>query len=187
MPADVPPRLLEVRAVTKEFPGVRALRGVSLRVGVGEVLAVIGENGAGKSTLMKILAGVQRPDTGEVLVDGRPVTMAKVSDALAFGIALIHQELNLADNLDAAANIFLGREFRNGPLLQRRRQHEEARKHLAAVGLDIDPGTLVGTLPIGRQQLVEIAKALSLEASIVVMDEPTSALTEAITAPILSF
>ena len=177
MAADVPPRLLEVRAVTKEFPGVRALRGVSLQVGVGEVLAVIGENGAGKSTLMKILAGVQRPDTGEVFVDGQPVTMENVSDALELGIALIHQELNLADNLDAAANIFLGREFRNGPLLQRGRQHEEARKFLAAVGLDIDPGTLVSTLSIGRQQLVEIAKALSVSARVLIMDEPTSSLS----------
>lgn len=177
MAADVPPCLLEVRAVTKEFPGVRALRGVSLQVGVGEVLAVIGENGAGKSTLMKILAGVQRPDTGEVFVDGQPVTMENVSDALELGIALIHQELNLADNLDAAANIFLGREFRNGPLLQRGRQHEEARKFLAAVGLDIDPGTLVSTLSIGRQQLVEIAKALSVNARVLIMDEPTSSLS----------
>jgi len=175
--AEAPSCLLEVRGITKEFPGVRALRGVSLRLGHGEVLAVIGENGAGKSTLMKILAGVQPPDSGEVLVDGRPVTMEKVADALDLGIALIHQELNLADNLDAAANIFLGREFRNGPLLQRRRQHEEARKFLAAVGLDIDPGTLVGTLPIGRQQLVEIAKALSVNARVLIMDEPTSSLS----------
>jgi ribose transport system ATP-binding protein len=174
---DTPPCLLEVRGITKEFPGVRALRGVSLRVDRGEVLAVIGENGAGKSTLMKILAGVQRPDAGEVLVDGRPVTLGKVADALELGIALIHQELNLADNLDAAANIFLGREFRNGPLLQRRKQHEAARKFLADVGLDIDPGTLVSTLPIGRQQLIEIAKALSVNARVLIMDEPTSSLS----------
>ncbi len=175
--ADTSPCLLEVRGITKEFPGVRALRGVDLRLERGEVLAVIGENGAGKSTLMKILAGVQQPDAGKILVEGRPVTMAKVADALDLGIALIHQELNLAGNLDAAANIFLGREFRRGPLLQRRRQHEEARTFLAAVGLDIDPGTLVGTLPIGRQQLVEIAKALSVNARVLIMDEPTSSLS----------
>ena len=102
--------LLEARSLTKSFPGVRALKGVSLTVERGEVLAVIGENGAGKSTLMKILAGVQTADSGEILLDGQPVALRSVHDALASGIALIHQELNLADNLDVAANIFLGRE-----------------------------------------------------------------------------
>ena len=101
--------LLEARSLTKSFPGVRALKGVSLTVERGEVLAVIGENGAGKSTLMKILAGVQTADSGEILLDGQPVALRSVHDALASGIALIHQELNLADNLDVAANIFLGR------------------------------------------------------------------------------
>ena len=102
--------LLEARTLTKSFPGVRALKGVSITVERGEVLAVIGENGAGKSTLMKILAGVQTADSGEILLDGQPIALRSVHDALASGIALIHQELNLADNLDVAANIFLGRE-----------------------------------------------------------------------------
>lgn len=177
MAGDASNCLLEVRGITKAFPGVRALRGVNLHVRRGEVLAVIGENGAGKSTLMKIMAGVQRPDSGEVLVDGKSVSLEKVSDALELGIALIHQELNLAGNLDAAANIFLGREFRNGPFLQRRMQHARARKYLAAVGLDISPSTLVSTLTIGRQQLVEIAKALSVDARVLIMDEPTSSLS----------
>jgi ribose transport system ATP-binding protein len=177
MPEDASNRLLEVRNITKEFPGVRALRGVSLHVNRGEVLAVIGENGAGKSTLMKILAGVQQPDAGDLWVDGRNVVLEKVGDALGLGIALIHQELNLAGNLDAAANIFLGREARRGPFIQRQTLHAEAAGFLRAAGLDIRPDTLVGTLPIGRQQLVEIAKALSVNARVLIMDEPTSSLS----------
>ena len=169
--------LLEVRTLTKSFPGVRALRGVSLSLARGEVLAVIGENGAGKSTLMKMLAGVQRPDSGEILLDGRAIEIRSVHDALAHGIALIHQELNLADNLTVAANIFLGREKLRAGLIDTARQHREARKFLEAVGLNVAPDTLVSTLPIGHQQLVEIAKALSVDARVLIMDEPTSSLS----------
>lgn len=169
--------LLKVRGITKEFPGVRALGGVDLELRRGEVLAVIGENGAGKSTLMKILAGVQSPDSGEIFVDGERVELRSVNAALDRGISLIHQELNLADNLDIAANIFLGREIRKGPFIQTSRQHAEARQYLDAVGLDVQPDTLVNTLPIGRQQLVEIAKALSVNARVLIMDEPTSSLS----------
>ena len=169
--------LLEVRKFTKSFPGVRALRGVSLTLARGEVLAVIGENGAGKSTLMKILAGVQRQDGGELLLDGERIEIRSVHDALARGIALIHQELNLADNLDVAANIFLGREPHRAGLMDTRRMQREARQFLDAVGLDIDPAVLVRTLPIGKQQLVEIAKALSVNARVLIMDEPTSSLS----------
>ena len=141
--------LLEVRKLTKSFPGVRALRGVSLTLARGEVLAVIGENGAGKSTLMKILAGVQRQDGGEILLDGEVVEIRSVHDALARGIALIHQELNLADNLDVAANIFLGRELRRAGFMDKRRMRSEARQFLDAVGLEVDSDALVHTLPIG--------------------------------------
>lgn len=169
--------LLEVRRLTKSFPGVRALKNVSVTLGRGEMLAVIGENGAGKSTLMKILAGVQGPDAGEILLDGRPAVFRNVHDALGAGVALIHQELNLADNLDAAANIFLGRERLKAGLLDTARMRREARTHLEAVGLDIDPATLVSTLTIGHQQLVEIAKALSVNARVLIMDEPTSSLS----------
>src|SRR5471030_210118 len=109
--ADAP--LLEVRGISKRFPGVIALDGVSLQVGRGEVVAVCGENGAGKSTLMKILGGVYQPDGGEILVDGQPVKINNVNDAMKLGIAFIHQELNVLDNLDVAANVFLGREPRN--------------------------------------------------------------------------
>ncbi len=169
--------LLEARSLSKSFPGVRALKGVSLSVQRGELLAVIGENGAGKSTLMKILAGVQVADSGEILLDGRPVALRSVHDALANGIALIHQELNLADNLDVAANIFLGREPRRFGLIDTARMEREAGRFLDAVGLDVKPDTLVGSLAIGQQQRVEIAKALSTQARVLIMDEPTSSLS----------
>ena len=174
--SDTPP-LLEARNLTKRFPGVRALSDVSLRLHPGEVLAVIGENGAGKSTLMKILAGVQSADGGEVLLDGQPVAIDSVQSALRHGIALIHQELNLADNLDIGANIFLGREPRRFGLIDRGTIERESSVVMRRVGLDCPPRTLVGRLPIGRQQLVEVAKALSVNARVLIMDEPTSSLT----------
>ena len=169
--------LVEVRGILKRFPGVRALDRVSLHVGQAEVLALIGENGAGKSTLLKILAGVQPPDDGEMLVAGRPLRFRGVEDALQAGIALIHQELNLADNLDVAGNIFLGREPRRFGLLDLAAMRREAAEWLGMVGLDLDPATPLSRLPIGRQQLVEIAKALSTRARLLIMDEPTSSLS----------
>jgi len=172
-----PAPLVEVRGISKAFPGVRALDDVSLTVGRGEVLAVIGENGAGKSTLLKILAGVQPPDAGEILVAGRSVRFRGVEDALRAGIALIHQELNLADNLDLAGNIFLGREPRRLGLLDLRAMRREAAGWLAMVGLDLDPATPLARLSIGRRQLVEIAKAVSTRARLLIMDEPTSSLS----------
>lgn len=173
------PPLLEVRDICKGFPGVRALQGVSMTLGRGEVVALIGENGAGKSTLMKILAGVQPPDSGTILLDGQPVQMQSVRDAVNRGIALIHQELNLADNLDVGANIFLGREPRRfGMLLDHQRIARESRQYLQAVGLDVSPHTIVHSLTIGKQQLVEIAKALSVNARVLIMDEPTSSLSQ---------
>lgn len=173
-----PARLIEVRKVTKRFPGVVALSEVSLTLGRGEVLAVIGENGAGKSTLMKILAGEQPADSGAILVDGEPVTIGSVSDATALGIVLIHQELNLADNLDVAGNVFLGREPHRFGLADRGRMAAQTRALLVRLGLDCEPEATVSDLPIGKQQMVEIAKALSTNARILIMDEPTSSLTE---------
>lgn len=170
-------QLLEVRQVSKRFPGVRALHEVSLSLVSGEVVAVIGENGAGKSTLMKILAGVQEQDAGEILIDGRVVRLDSVEAALNNGVSLIHQELNLADNLDVGANIFLGREPRVGPFIDRARIDSESRRYLEMVGLDVDPSTIVSDLTIGRQQMVEIAKALSVNSRILIMDEPTSSLS----------
>jgi ribose transport system ATP-binding protein len=170
--------LLEVRSVSKRFPGVVALDGVSLHVGAGEVVAVLGENGAGKSTLMKILAGVQTPDGGEIVVDGTPVEIDSVQTALRYGIALIHQELNLADNLSVAANIMLGREPRRMGLIDHGQVRRLAQEAMDRVGLTCSPRTLVKRLSIGHQQMVEIAKALSTSARILIMDEPTSSLSE---------
>ena len=170
--------LLKVRGLCKQFPGVRALHEVTLELHQGEVLALIGENGAGKSTLMKILAGVQPADSGEYLIESEPVRFQNVRDAMAAGVALIHQELNLAANLDLAANIFLGREPNQFGFFQNRNIHDEAAKFLKRVGLDLPTDTLVGNLPIGKQQLVEIAKALSCNARVLIMDEPTSSLSQ---------
>jgi ribose transport system ATP-binding protein len=176
-----PPPLLEVHNVRKQFPGVLALDGVSLSVGAAEVLAVVGENGAGKSTLMKVLAGIHRPDAGELRWSGQPMPLAGVADALRRGIVLIHQELNLAENLSVAANLFLGREeVIGGPLgwLNNRRMTADARALLARVGLDVRPDRRVGELPPGQRQLVEIARALAQDARLIIMDEPTSSLTQ---------
>jgi ribose transport system ATP-binding protein len=172
------PPLLEVRRLSKQFTGVRALHDVSLKLARGEVLGVVGENGAGKSTLMRIVAGVETPTAGEILVDGHAVQISSVAQALKMGISLIHQELNLADNLSIGANIFLGREPKRLGLIDQRRIDRESRKYLEMVGLAVAPQTIVGTLPIAKQQLVEIAKALSTNARLLIMDEPTSSLSE---------
>jgi ribose transport system ATP-binding protein len=174
------PPLFEARHITKSFPGVQALADVRLCLGQREVLAVIGENGAGKSTLMKILAGVYVADQGQILLDGKEVRFKRVDDAQRSGIALIHQELNLATNLDIASNIFLGREpTRGGPLrLLRRSIYADALPYLRRLGLNCSPRTPVASLSTGQQQLVEIARALSLNARILIMDEPTSSLTQ---------
>jgi ribose transport system ATP-binding protein len=172
--------LLQLRAIQKRFPGVHALRGVSLEVHAGEVVALLGENGAGKSTLMRIVGGVERPDSGEVLVDGAPAVIRDVHTATALGIALIHQELNLLDNLDVAGNVLLGREPTNRGalrLIDRVRMRDTVRPYLDQLGLDVGPDTPIAGLSIAQQQLVEIAKALSLDARLLIMDEPTSSLT----------
>lgn len=143
----------------------------------GEVVAVIGENGAGKSTLMKILAGVQQPDAGHLRIDGEPVAIDNVHTALRLGVALIHQELNFAENLDVGSNIFLGREPNRMGFIDRRRIRKESEKYLAMIGLDVSPSQIMGDLTIGHQQMVEIAKALSVDARVLIMDEPTSSLS----------
>lgn len=172
------PPLLEVRGVGKSFPGVRALKGVNLTLQKAQVLSLIGENGAGKSTLMKILAGVQPPDEGEILLDGSPVVIDSTRSALDMGISLIHQELNLATNLSVGANVFLGREPKKGLFIDRAKIREESKKFLDMVGLDVEPDTLVEDLTIGKQQMVEIAKALSVNSRVLIMDEPTSSLSQ---------
>ena len=170
--------ILEVRDLKKSFPGVLALKGVSLTLGKGEVISLIGENGAGKSTLMKILAGVQPADSGDYFIDGKKVDFRTVREAMDLGIALIHQELNLASNLDLASNIFLGREPGNKGFINEQELHAEASRHLKRVGLNLPSDTIAGSLPIGKQQLVEIAKALSCDARVLIMDEPTSSLSQ---------
>lgn len=172
------PARLSAHGVTKRFPGVLALSGVDFEVRRGEVLAVVGENGAGKSTLMKVLAGVQSPDEGTLAWEGAPLHLASPREALDRGIALIHQELSLADNLTAAANMFLGREPRRGWRLDHRGIESRARKLLERVGATFDPRTPVAQLSIGHRQQVEIAKALASEARVLILDEPTSSLSD---------
>ena len=168
---------LEVQKITKRFPGVVALSGVDLQVYPAEILALIGENGAGKSTLMKILAGVQPADEGELLVEGKVVRFSGVQDAQKSGIALIHQELNLAENLTVAGNMFLGREPGKFGWIDQGLIQRESKRVLEMVGLEVSPETLLSELTIGKQQLVEIAKALSTDAKVIIMDEPTSSLS----------
>ena len=172
--------LLELRAISKRFPGVVALDRVDLSVGPGEVVGLIGENGAGKSTLMKILGGVHQADEGAIIIRGQPVRVRSVRHAVDLGIAFIHQELNVLDNLDVSANIFLGREpLWAGPLrlIDRGAIIEQSAVHLRRLGLDISPTTPLRYLSLAEQQMVEIAKALSQNARLLIMDEPTSCLT----------
>lgn len=171
--------MLQISNVTKTFPGVRALHDVSFEVVAGEVHALIGENGAGKSTLMKILSGVYTADAGEVRLDGRPLHLSDPRHAQQHGIATIHQELNLIPELTVAENIFLGREPRTtGGLLDSRRMEEEARALLDRLNLPVPANRPVKSLRVGEQQLVEVAKALSLNARLLILDEPTSAISQ---------
>jgi ribose transport system ATP-binding protein len=180
--------LLALVAVSKTYPGVRALDRVSLEVARGEVLALIGENGAGKSTLMKILGGVVEPSQGSIRIDGKELPSLTVAGAMAAGIAFVHQELNLFDNLSAAANVMIGREpVFGGPLklIDRRALERKVTPLLQRLGVDFTADTQVADLSLAQRQLLEIAKALSLEARIVIMDEPTSSLTLSETARLL--
>ncbi len=177
---DTAPLRLEMKEITKRFGGVHALEGVTLKAASGEVHAVCGENGAGKSTLMKILAGAITEHGGEILLDGRPVKFNGPRDAEDAGIRIIYQELNLVPDLSVAANLFLGREKTRGfGLLDGRAMEDAARDLFDRLGTPISPRARVADLRIGDQQMVEIAKALAFQASILIMDEPTSALSDA--------
>ncbi len=177
--ASIPARL-RMDAITKSFGGVHALRGVSLEARAGEVHALCGENGAGKSTLMKILAGAIADYDGQIVVEGRPARFSGPRDAEDLGIRIIYQELNLVPDLTVAANIFLGRELRRPlGLLDNRAMEARSRELFERLGTPIRPRARVGDLRIGDQQMVEIAKALMFSASILIMDEPTSALSDA--------
>lgn len=170
--------ILEMQKISKRFPGVIALDGVDLSIFPGEVVALAGENGAGKSTLMKILGGVYHPDEGTIKVDGKEASIRSVSEATAHGIGFVHQELNVLDNLTVAENVYLGREPRVfGFLIDRKKLEADTRIYLERLGLSVPASTPLRELSIARQQTVEIAKALSLNARILIMDEPTSSLT----------
>jgi ribose transport system ATP-binding protein len=173
--------LISVNRLCKSFPGVRALHEIQFDLMPGEVHALMGENGAGKSTLMKILAGVYTKDSGEIIYDGKPVDFSSPRDAQALGIGIIHQELQLMNHLSVAQNIFIGREPRSrfGIFLDEDKLNAQARDILARMHVTIDPRTVVGTLTVASQQMVEIAKALSFDSRVLIMDEPTSALNDA--------
>lgn len=171
--------ILQAQNISKTFVGIKALDGVDLEIYKGRVNAIVGENGAGKSTLMKILTGVHRDYEGQIFLDGQKIAFANPKDAQNNGIAIIHQELNLVPYLSVAENVFLGREFVNRfGLINTRKTVAETRKLLKKLDLDINPRIQVSRLRIGQQQIVEIAHALSLDARIVIMDEPTSAISE---------
>jgi len=170
---------LSFKGVSMEFPGVKALTDVSFSVGAGSIHALMGENGAGKSTLLKILSGAYRPSGGSLEIDGVSRHFNDTSDALAVGVAVIYQELHLVPEMSVAENIFLGREPRRFGIIKWEELYSRAQKLLDELHLQIDPRTPVINLGIGQQQLVEIAKALSQNARILVLDEPTAALTDA--------
>ena len=171
--------ILEMRGITKRFPGVLALDHVDLTVYPGQVLALVGENGAGKSTLMKVLSGVHQMDEGEILMEGKSVKIENPLASQLMGISIIYQELSVLDNMNIAENIFLGREKRSGKVfVDKKAMHAEARRLLDEVGLDMDTHTMAGELSTAQKQMIEVAKALSFNSKIIIMDEPTSSLTE---------
>jgi ABC-type sugar transport system ATPase subunit len=178
-PPDMKKELLRVEKINKSFPGVHALKDVSLRVDTGEVLALVGENGAGKSTLMNILSGIHQKDSGAIHIEGREVVITSPLHSQQLGISIIHQELNLVPHFNVAENIFVGQEKRQaGVFLDRKKTRAEAQVVLDRVGLSIDAATLVRHLTIAQRQMVEIAKALSRNAKLIVMDEPTSSISD---------
>ena len=171
--------ILEVRNICKDFPGVRALEDVSFDLKRGEVHILLGENGAGKSTLMKVLTGVYHPEKGEIFLNGKEVRFETPRDAQLMRIAIIFQEFNLAPNLTVAQNIYLGREpLKRGGLIDRQKLNRDARAILDFLKADIDPSARVEALGVAHQQLVEVAKALSIDSEILIMDEPTATLSE---------
>ena len=169
--------IVSMQGITKSFPGVKALDNVQFELRAGEVMALLGENGAGKSTLMKILSGVYTRDSGTMEIFGKPYGNLTPKQAQEIGVAIIHQELNMCRHLTVAENMFLSREKRHGFVLSDAEMEKEAASVLNELKIDIDPRQVVGDLPVSKQQMVEIAKALSTHARVLIMDEPTSALT----------
>ena len=171
--------LLRMENIVKTFPGVKALNNAAITVHAGEVMGFMGENGAGKSTLMNVLGGVFPADSGDIYIEGEKVEIRSIHDSQSKGVAFIHQELALEPYLTIAENIFLGREMKNSlGMISKDKMAEAAKPFLERVGLDIDPNEFVGRLSLGQQQMVEIAKSFSLNAKILILDEPTSSLSE---------
>ena len=170
--------ILKMNGIDKSFPGVHALDHVNLEVRKGEVLALMGENGAGKSTLMKVLTGIYKKDEGSIVYEGKEVEFTNPKDAQEAGIVIVHQELNMMNHLTVAQNIFIGREAMSGKLINDKKMNEEAEKLFDKLNIKIDPTEKMGNLTVGKQQMCEIAKAISHDAKVIVFDEPSAALTE---------
>ncbi len=170
--------LLEMKGISKRFLGVRALKCVDFELRRGEVHALVGENGAGKSTLMKVLTGIYQPDDGEIFFEGKPYAVKNIGEAQALGIAMIHQELNMMNDLTVAQNVFIGREIKKGFWLKDAEMVKETQKIFDRIGIKIDPKMQLGRLTVGKQQMVEIAKAVSRDCKLLILDEPTAALTQ---------
>ena len=166
-----------MRRIDKSFPGVRALRGVSMKLSGGEVLGLVGENGAGKSTLIKVLGGAHAPDAGEILIEGKVAHIPSPTAAQQAGVSIIYQEFNLIPDLTVRENIFLGREETRMGFVKASREHRATLELFERIGINIDPNARCRELTVAQQQTVEIAKALSVNAKIIVMDEPTATLT----------
>ena len=171
--------ILTMKGIDKSFPGVHALDHVDLEVRKGEVHALMGENGAGKSTLMKVLTGIYSKDEGTITFEGKEVEFTNPREAQDAGIVIVHQELNMLGHLTVAQNIFIGREFMKGKFIDDKKMNEEARKLFDQLGIDIDPTETMSRLTVGKQQMCEIAKAISHDAKVIIFDEPSAALTEA--------
>ncbi|EOS32666.1 ribose transport system ATP-binding protein [Lachnospiraceae bacterium 28-4] len=171
--------ILTMKDIDKSFPGVHALDHVNFEVRKGEVHALMGENGAGKSTLMKVLTGIYTKDSGSIVYEGKEVEFHNTRDAQDQGIVIVHQELNMLGHLTVAQNIFIGREFKKGIRIDDKKMNEEAEKLFKRLNIDIDPTEMMGNLTVGKQQMCEIAKAISHEAKVIIFDEPSAALTEA--------
>ncbi len=171
--------ILTMKGIDKSFPGVHALDHVDLEVRKGEVHALMGENGAGKSTLMKVLTGIYKKDSGTITYEGKEVEFHNTREAQDAGVVIVHQELNMLGHLTVAQNIFIGREFRKGIRIDDKKMNEEAKKLFDRMHIDIDPRETMSRLTVGKQQMCEIAKAISHEAKVIIFDEPSAALTEA--------
>ena len=169
--------ILKMQGIQKYFSGVHALNGVNFELRAGEVHALMGENGAGKSTLIKVLCGIHKRDGGSVELFGQEVSFNNIAESQAAGISVIHQELNMMGHLTVAQNMFIGREFKRGAFINDKKMEEEAQKLFDKMGVKINPATKLGDLTVGKQQMVEIAKAISRECKLLVLDEPTAALT----------